>query len=1258
MIGKEILNYRITALLGRGGMGSVYLAEHKLISNQRVAIKVINANMVNDFTRNMLKDEAEHLAGLHHHNIVAFHDYHIDKSGNIYLVMEYADGKSLDDFIKNVNGLIVEDRICPLFEPILDGVGYAHKKGILHRDIKPANIVITTEGVPKILDFGIAQLIKNGADEERDNIVMGTPSYMSPEQVKGEHLDARSDIYSLGVLLHQMLTGNAPYDTTTLTEQDINKKVVEEPLPRIKTFYKYVSENVQKVVDKATAKNPADRYQTCEEMKKALHRAIYPWKPTLWMKAAAVAVLVLLVGAGLYVWDYNRVKTCYYKDYVEQWGVPQGVGELSAAEHGRIRRSYKFVYQKRKLLRVTHVNSFGHPMEDGESERNERPVDQELFYTEDGKVSRIKIRDRGGKILCVKSFNEKLNTMAFQYDDEHGTERAMSNATIGYVRPWENDINEIRGRISRWWLDYDENGFVQTIRYAGLDNSPVGDENGIYGRTYVRDEKGRPVEIHYIGIDGKPQPTKWGLAVKKFYYDDEDNWVKAEYLATDGKPAQDAPDGLMVYVMEYDENGNQTYALHYDADGKLMYPKRHNVAGIHNIYDDKGQITCEEFLDIDRKPMFIKGQGVAIARCEYDENGYETKRSFYGPDGEPVEGSNGVALWERLYDAKGNMLEERPYSLKHELVELEEGYAVTKFEYDSIGNILKIVHYDKKLKPCTDKNGNAGILFEHDDRGLLVKVTYLGTDLKPGPGDDSVAIVKNEYDRRGNNTRRSFYRKDGKTRVIGGEGHAGWNNIFDEHGNHIERNFFDTKGKLCTPTLLSYARVKYTYDEHNNLRSMRYYDHQDKLTLVDRIAGNDYIRDRRGNVLEEKPIGTDGQLAYGKLICRYKYDSKDNCTEFAVYDQTGAVENNLNYHRAVYTYDARNQRIEERRYDTKGNLAVSASDNSAIDKVEYDDKGQIISRRYFGADEKPCKCSEGWSSATYEYNSIGQVVKQCFFGTDGKPSDPKDMVPVGIAKYDKWGHCIYVAAQDGKGNYIVRPTTGWCIARFEYDNKDNKLSEAYYDSKDKPTLSQGGFHRMEMQYDTYSRMAGKSFYGKDGKPMLMNKYHKEVYKYVEHTNKVLEMALLGTDGKPTDCAAGWHKCVTTYNDDLSLALVKKYYRANGTLMKTIRWDGQQWKEDFNWQTVAREFAKELPQSFGPNAFDFCIQSFTITGSNSCEMRCTVPYTVSELSAENIELLKNVVSQMTKMLDEALKYKAYVTGTLYDKNGTVIYSVRS
>ena len=124
----------------------MYLVEHKYIKQQKCSHqKVINSDMVNDFTRQRLKEEAEHLASLNHQNIVRFHDYHIDELGSIYLIMEYADGISLDKYIQTVSGLIVEDKICPLFEPILDAVEYAHEHNIIHRDIKPANIIITKE---------------------------------------------------------------------------------------------------------------------------------------------------------------------------------------------------------------------------------------------------------------------------------------------------------------------------------------------------------------------------------------------------------------------------------------------------------------------------------------------------------------------------------------------------------------------------------------------------------------------------------------------------------------------------------------------------------------------------------------------------------------------------------------------------------------------------------------------------------------------------------------------------------------------------------------------------------------------------------------------------------------------------------------------------------------------------------------------------------------------------------------------------------
>jgi len=1264
IIGKKILNYKVVSLIGRGGMGAVYLAEHENIAGQRAAVKVINANMVNSFTRDLLQSEAKLLSTLHHQNIVSFLDYHIDDDGNIYLIMEYAEGDSLDSYINHKNGLIVEERICPLFEPILDGVGYAHSKGIVHRDIKPANVVVTTDGTPKILDFGIAKIVGKGGEGHNETMIMGTPSYMSPEQVRGEALDQRSDIYSLGVLLHQMLTGNAPYDTTTLTEQDINRKVVEEPLPRMRTYYKYVSDKVQAVVDKATAKNPDDRYQSCDEFKKALHRAIYPWRPSAWMKVAMVAAAALIIGSGCYIWDYNRTKVRYFKDYAEAWGIPQGIGKLSSSEHGHSHRSYMFTYRKHKLLSVKHVNSLGNVIDDGESERNERPIWQEFSYTDNNKVNRVIVKDRAGKVLYVKSYNDKLNTMVFQYDDEHGTERTIGNSTVGYGRLLETNEDNA-GRISRWWLEYDKNGYVSSLRYAGMDNSPVHDDNGIYGRTYVRDDKGRPVEIHYIGANGNPQSTKWGLGIKKFYYDNNDNWIKAEYLTIDGQSSLDDDDGVAVFVLEHDKYGNVIGAYHQSADGNLMYPRKNNVAGIRTTYDNYGFAVRNVYLDADKNPMFVKDAGFAIVEQEYDNNGYLSRQSFLDPDGNPVESSQGNASRTFLNNEHGDVLETWIYDLDGKLVVDPNGIAGYEAQYDSVGNIIRMVYYGTDHEPVDISNGSFGSAYEYDDRNLLVRSIALGKDGKPAFNNNGIAIIVSEYDMRGNNTKVSFFGPDSVTPVLSNEGIAGWNDTYDDMGNHIRRDFFDLQGNPLMPSGLHYATVKYTYDENGYLTSYKYYNLNDALTAVDGTAGCEYVRDNRGNILEDKKIGSDGKLAHGWLILKNEYDSLNNKIMTSVYDASGAVTNSQKVHKYTYSYNSRNQLVEERRFDKAGSLTF-CSEHWAIQKNQYDERGNLAVRKYFGPDEQPCKIDEGWSSATYEYNPYGKLVRQCFFGADGKPTDPKEMSPVGIAEYDKRGNMTLVASMDQQGNYICYPHEKWAIKRSEYDKRDNILSMSYFDANDKPVKCSDDYHKIVYTWDSHDRKLSEAFFGTDGKPILINNYHKETYKYEENSNSVAEYAFFGVSGSPVNTTGGFHRIVVSYNNDRTLATMRKFYLANGSLLATQKWNGSEWRtttsgtasSNVDWQKEVKEINDNCPFDYGEENGHLTILYFRVTGEKECECRMKIPtVSVSDLSAEMMESIKGAVDQMCDGFNREFGNVPYVTVSLVDKNNKMIYSVR-
>ncbi len=269
MLGKTIGNYRITKFIGDGGMGQVWLAEHTLLG-RKVAIKSLHLQFArNAGIRARFKQEAATLAHLQHPNIVALHDY-IEEGDDAYLVMEYVEGTPLDEFITRQTGPIPTGQLRELFGQILDGFVYAHAKMVVHRDIKPSNFLVTKDGNVKILDFGIAKILTESNQKlTKTGANMGTVLYMSPEQVRGEALDLRSDIYSLGVTLFQMATGQCPYNAES-SEFLVYDQIVNKPLPPASQIYPGVTAEMEALISKATQKLAGDRFQDCAEFKRAL----------------------------------------------------------------------------------------------------------------------------------------------------------------------------------------------------------------------------------------------------------------------------------------------------------------------------------------------------------------------------------------------------------------------------------------------------------------------------------------------------------------------------------------------------------------------------------------------------------------------------------------------------------------------------------------------------------------------------------------------------------------------------------------------------------------------------------------------------------------------------------------------------------------------------------------------------------------------------------------------------------------------------
>jgi tetratricopeptide (TPR) repeat protein/tRNA A-37 threonylcarbamoyl transferase component Bud32 len=267
--------YKIIKKIGSGGMGDAYLAEHEVLET-KVAIKSLHSNLVNDESfRTRFRTEAKVHAKLDHPNIVKLIDYKESKEG-LFLIMEYVEGKQLDDYIYNDSGPIPEKELLPLFAQILDAISHAHEKGLVHRDIKPANVIIS-KGKIKVLDFGIAKELSTESGLTKTGVQVGTPMYMSPEQVNGEKIDKLTDIYSLGVTLFYMAAGKPPYENSNAIKMGI--RIISEPFPTAKEFYPGVSEKVETIINKATQKKKTDRYQSCEEFKNDLDSSVVKsWK--------------------------------------------------------------------------------------------------------------------------------------------------------------------------------------------------------------------------------------------------------------------------------------------------------------------------------------------------------------------------------------------------------------------------------------------------------------------------------------------------------------------------------------------------------------------------------------------------------------------------------------------------------------------------------------------------------------------------------------------------------------------------------------------------------------------------------------------------------------------------------------------------------------------------------------------------------------------------------------------------------------------
>src|SRR5438067_5099870 len=338
-VGHLIGAYRTVREIGRGGMGAVYLAERADEQyKKQVAIKLIKRGMDTDSVLRHFRNERQILASFDHPNIARLFDGGTTKDGLPYFVMEYIEGVPINQYC-SAHGLSVVERL-KLIREACAAVSYAHRHTVIHRDIKMSNIFVTSEGTPKLLDFGIAKILQPGIESEALMTMTGvrpmTPEYASPEQVRGEPVTTASDVYSLGVVLYELLTGRLPYHFTSRSPSDVVREITNTEPPRPSTVVsnnnqqseitnqKFLRGDLDNILLMALRKEPARRYQTVDQFADDIRRylearPVLARKDTLMYRAgkfarrnrvavaAAFLILVSLIGGLIATaWQAHR----------------------------------------------------------------------------------------------------------------------------------------------------------------------------------------------------------------------------------------------------------------------------------------------------------------------------------------------------------------------------------------------------------------------------------------------------------------------------------------------------------------------------------------------------------------------------------------------------------------------------------------------------------------------------------------------------------------------------------------------------------------------------------------------------------------------------------------------------------------------------------------------------------------------------------------------------------------------------------------
>ena len=488
-----------------------------------------------------------------------------------------------------------------------------------------------------------------------------------------------------------------------------------------------------------------------------------PYERILRIRKWSTGIGVVLFLFVLFIlWDYYRTKNEYFADYVDRWGIPEGVIELSAEQVKKRSTHYRFEYTHRSILgkgkgtlkRVVFANSAGFPIEHNFSEYVDRSSIQQIESRKDR---------RGQSVIEIEYQNSKQKPLivayiagdSLQYVDLKSLDKGMgigltSSFTSITSNAFESMFSNSKSEIRRYRLIRDRQGFIIRKlfkKYNGNDDIAACDAKGIYGFDYLLDSIGRPRLVRFIGFEGFNFPNNMGIASKKYNYDEYGNISVIAYLDPAGNPVLNEQ-RWATYTRKCDENGNIVKGVYLGIDQKIC-PLSNGGGIIGKEYDEHGNSITESIFDKDGQLAWGR-EGVARCVAKYNKQGRIIETANYGTDGNLCFNKKGYARLLSTYDDCGNVIEMAYYGVDGAPCFNKKGYAKWIGRYDKYGNMIESAYFDTDGEPVRDKEGVMKVEAVYNNKGYISSISYVDAGGNLVPNKIGIAQVTITYDNNNN----------------------------------------------------------------------------------------------------------------------------------------------------------------------------------------------------------------------------------------------------------------------------------------------------------------------------------------------------------------------------------------------------------------------------------------------------------------------------------------------------------------------------